>query len=210
MFDSKLNSVSKSDVLTHYVNALKFERKVSYNCYLLHNEQADKMTMSPEELEAHFDAFYNDKDYQDIMKVATSINHSSYKRRLRLHERIEGMLKSSQCLFLTLTFTDKVLSSTSEETRRQYVRKFLKSFNTQYVANIDYGLQNEREHYHCVIAIDRIEYSKWRYGNIDFERIRLSKRDIETSSKCLSKYIVKLTNHALKDTNKTCYVIYSR
>lgn len=210
MFDLKVNSVSKSDVLTHYVNALKFERKVSYNCYLLHNEQADKMTMSPEELEAHFDAFYNDKDYQDIMKVATSINHSSYKRRCRLHERIELMLKSSKCLFLTLTFTDKVLSSTSEETRRQYVRKFLKSFNTQYVANIDYGLQNEREHYHCVIAIERINNSLWRYGNIDFERVNLSRQDIETSSKKLSKYIVKLTNHALKDTNKTCYVIYSR
>ncbi len=210
MFDSKVNSVSKSEVLTHYVNALKYERKVSYNNYLLHNNQVDKMTMTPEEVESHFDMYYSDKDYQDIMKVATSINHSSYKRRLRLHERIESMLKSSQCLFLTLTFTDSVLDSTTEETRRKYVRRFLKSFNTQYVANIDYGLQNEREHYHCVIAIDRIEYSKWRYGNIDFERIRLSKRDIETSSKCLSKYIVKLTNHALKDTNKTCYVIYSR
>jgi hypothetical protein len=167
--------------------------------------------MTPEEVESHFDMYYNDLDYQEIMKVATSINHSSYKRRLRLHERIEIMLKSYKCLFLTLTFKDSVLDSTNEETRRKYVRRFLKSFGVPYVANIDYGLKNEREHYHCVIAIDRVEYSKWqKYGNIDFERIRLSKRDIETSSKCLSKYIVKLTNHALKDTNKTCYVIYSR
>jgi len=207
----QLNSFTRSDVLSHYVNALKYERKVSYNNYLLHNKQLDKMTMTPEEVESHFDMYYNDLDYQEIMKVATSINHSSYKRRLRLHERIEIMLKSYKCLFLTLTFKDSVLDSTNEETRRKYVRRFLKSFGVPYVANIDYGLKNEREHYHCVIAIDRVEYSKWqKYGNIDFERIRLSKRDIETSSKCLSKYIVKLTNHALKDTNKTCYVIYSR
>ena len=183
---------------------------MSYNNYLYANSEFDKMTASIEEIEAHIDMLHSDFEYNQVFKVASALNHSSYKRRIRLYERIESMLKSSKCLFLTLTFTDSVLDTTTEETRRKYVRRFLKSFNTQYVANIDYGLQNEREHYHCVIAIDRIEYSKWKYGNIDFERIRLSKRDVETSSKCLSKYIVKLTNHALKDTNKTCYVIYSR
>ena len=115
------------------------------------------------------------------------------------------MLKNGECLFLTLTFTDEILGKTTEDTRRQAVRRYLKSFGVPYVANIDYGKKNGREHYHGVIQIPRIDYSAYTYGAINGERIR----SVEDYTK-LSKYVAKLTNHAIKQTNKRQVIIYSK
>lgn len=119
------------------------------------------------------------------------------------------MLVSGNCLFLTLTFNDETLKDTSADTRRQYVRKYLKQFNCKYVANIDFGKENHREHYHAVICADKIDLSSWRiHGNINVERVR--NRNIERDNTRLSKYICKLSNHAIKETTKRSSLIYSR
>ena len=130
------------------------------------------------------------------------------------------MLNSGKCLFLTLTFTDKVLDSTSPETRRRYVSYYLKQFGVPYIANIDFGTADayiddngnerqgtKREHYHAVIQTDKIDLSEWhKYGAIKLEKIRASQND----NIRLAKYVSKLTNHAIKETTKRACLIYSR
>lgn len=154
-----------------------------------------------------FDCFMNNtiKELNEVEKIC----NASIQRTKRLRNRIESILLNGECLFLTLTFTDETLNSTTEETRRKYVRRYLKLFNCPYVANIDFGAKNHREHYHAVIGCSNIDFSFWRsYGNINVQRIR--NNSIELNKKRLSKYICKLSNHAIKETTKRSCLIYSR
>lgn len=137
------------------------------------------------------------------------INEASWKRTQRLRKRIEDMLVSGPCLFLTLTFSDDTLSSTNEKQRRVAVSRYLKQYNCKYVANIDFGTKNHREHYHAVIGCERVNFDTWKkYGSLDIERIRLKNMDCDKYK--LSKYICKLSNHAIKETTRRCSLLYSR
>lgn len=140
---------------------------------------------------------------------AVRINQASYKRVKRLKSRISEMIATKRAIFLTLTFNDVTLTTTSVDTRRKAVCRFLKDQGVQYVANIDYGAQNGREHYHAVIVpkLQAVDGSSWRvHGAINFERVRVK----ASSTPRLSKYVDKLTNHAIKETTKRCTIIYSR
>ncbi len=143
----------------------------------------------------------------DDWKEAYRVNDASYHRTKRLKDRIQKMINKGNCLFLTLTFTNDVLDSTNQETRKKYIKRFLKSNSNYYVANIDYGTKNEREHYHAVIVCDKVNHKDWPYGNLDFKRVRTNQDD---SNVKMAKYITKLTNHAIKETCKQNFVIYSR
>lgn len=142
----------------------------------------------------------------NLSKVCDNLNKARYKRSNRLESYIEKMLEYGPCSFLTLTFKDDVLKTTKESTRRKYVTRYLSMHSPFYIANIDYGGQNGREHYHVVIMHKKkIDLSIWRdkYGLIDLEPIHVK------NANCLSKYITKLTNHAIKDTGRSKRVIYS-
>ena len=151
--------------------------------------------------------YYKDFGIDAELKEAFKIVEATHKRTTRLNKRIKKLLTSGQCIFITLTFNDNTLNTTTEKERRIKVVRYLKSLGGQYVANIDYGKTNHREHYHALIQCDNIDYSKWyQNGAINTERVRLkSKTDIK-----LSKYIAKLTNHAIKETTKRQAIIYSR
>lgn len=155
--------------------------------------------------------------YQDIEQYNTRENLedwcecarlyvSKHKKVSRLKKRVMSFLDKGNCIFLTLTFTDNVLATTSDETRRVYVRRFLKEYCHEYVANIDFGKINGREHYHAIVRADNIDNTTWLYGSINFKRVPNCKDDIER----LSKYVAKISNHALKVTNKRQCLIYSR
>lgn len=157
----------------------------------------------------------NDNNYIDLLfkyghkwiREARKINTATFRRLERLKERIKDYLLSGQCIFVTLTFRDDVLDSTSESTRRQYVSRYLKSISDKYVANIDYGVDDKytkREHYHAVVLIDWID-QVWSHGYIWRERVHTN-----CSDEKISKYITKLCNHAIKDSTKRCCYIYSR
>lgn len=142
----------------------------------------------------------------ELYQEAHKINQASYKKRNRLQKTITEWLTNYDCIFLTLTFTDKTLAKTSTETRRRYVTRALKKMSDKYVANIDYGSENEREHYHAIVVCDNVDRKTWsRYGAINFERIRATSDSVK-----LAKYIVKLTNHAIKETVRQNRVIYSK
>lgn len=157
----------------------------------------------------------NDDKYIDLLfeygdkyvKEARKINTASFRRVERLKNRIKDYLLSGQCIFVTLTFNDDCMNNTSEETRRQYVSRYLKSISNKYVANIDYGVNDKythREHYHAVVLIDWID-EKWTHGYIWREKVHQ-----DCSDEKLSKYITKLCNHAIKESTKRCCYIYSR
>lgn len=155
---------------------------------------------------------YNPLEIEEAIKV----NNASFHRVKRLKDRVLTMLNTENCIFLTLTFRNDVLANTSQETRAKYIKRFLKEQCQCYVANIDYGRKNEREHYHAVVIpkndnIDGAFYRK-NYGSIDFERVRVhsGETDYENTSKRLSKYVSKLVNHAIKETVRQNRVIYSK
>lgn len=147
----------------------------------------------------------SNEDTEKIYKECVRINDAYRHRVKRLRNKIAYMLVTGNCLFVTLTFTDTCLEKTSVETRRKYVRRFLKQYGNYYVANIDYGGKNDREHYHAVIMCDCIPSNAWQFG---FSKIK-NVRSVNDSIK-LSKYISKLTNHAIKDTAKGCRIIYPK
>ena len=140
------------------------------------------------------------------IREARKINNASYHRVQRLKDRIEKYLTLGKCVFATLTFKDEVLNNTTKETRRKYVSRFLKSISDCYIANVDYGKQTEREHYHAIIVIDKIQRGSWQYGFDKYKKIRCD----NLASIKLSKYVSKLTNHAIKETTKRNCYIYSR
>lgn len=166
------------------------------------------------------------RNYREEYAEASKINRSFFKQRSRLAQRLQYILTQEHASFLTLTFRDDVLQNTSEDTRRQYVRRFLASYGALYVANVDYGGRNGREHYHAVISA-RVKPSEWSYGllnckSIDYRLNKVPKRyealsPSEQREKVfrdnklrLSKYVAKLANHAIKETTKRKALIYSK
>lgn len=138
-----------------------------------------------------------------------SLNKNRYKRVLYLRNKVSDIVLNGKAIFLTLTFTDDVLASTSVETRRKYIRRYLKEECDKYCANIDFGSKNGREHYHAIISAknDSVDLSKWNYGAINAQRIRTTENDCKKTC----KYIAKLTSHAVKESTGHAYrIIYSR
>lgn len=137
------------------------------------------------------------------------------RRKRRLRERIRDLIDKGECLFVTLTFKDSTLLETNEETRRKYVRSFLKQNSVlSYLANIDFGVDDnftKREHYHALVLLSddkaKIDFTLWHeYGGIHCERVK--KRKVSAAK--LSCYITKLSYHALKENGKDNKLIYSR
>lgn len=139
---------------------------------------------------------------------ARRILNANYHRVSRLRSRVENiLLNNEKSFFLTLTFTNKTLKSTNSLTRRRYVTRFLRSISdSQYVANIDFGAKNGREHYHAVVGCDFINSSLWEYGHLDFEPIIVNEKSIDK----VSLYVSKLTNHAIKQTTKRSSLLYPK
>lgn len=125
------------------------------------------------------------------------IERAIHNRKLTKWRTNKFLCEMAECYdhlyFVTLTFTDDVMKSTTERTRHRYVTQFLKQEVRCYYANIDYGKQNEREHYHAVVS-DKVDFSKWTHGSINAKEIRNSKTDRLK----ISSYMRKLTNHAHK------------
>lgn len=194
----------KAEILRNHYDLVR-EQKLISRAIFIQGDVLDHITgqvMTFQEAEGLDMVLETLPEYQEARKI----NHASYERASRLRKRIWYLLSLGECVFLTLTFTDEVLNSTSEETRRRYVTRYLKSQSKHYVANIDFGKQFDREHYHAV-CLGPIDYSPWhQYGAIKGEKVRFESR----SEQRLSKYISKLTNHALKETGKRYALIYSR
>lgn len=115
--------------------------------------------------------------------------------------------KSFKLVFGTLTFKSKVLEKTCERTRARYVTSFLSSQAFHYVANIDYGKKNGREHYHFLAMIEKnMDMTKWNYGSNKIEIVPMIKKDI----KATKNYLLKLNNHSYKNSTRQKRIIRDR
>lgn len=197
----------KSFVLSNKINTAV--NKINWNTHLnfLSNITGEYFQYSyPQDtLEIWYNSLADKFGFLSILE-GIRLNNARYHRVGRLKRRVESII-SYRSYFLTLTFTNTTLSNTSVETRRRYVARYLKSISFNYVANIDYGKKNHREHYHAVVQCDNIDHKLWKYGNLDFELITY---EDETPIEKLSKYIAKLTNHAIKETCKRGHMIYPK
>lgn len=192
--------------LLNEVTILEDYKKVSRSYYsFIYNVESETVLSldKARELEMFYEKFFPEE-----WKECRRISLSHRKRVLRLRRRITEMVLFSDCLFLTLTWKNSDLARLSPGSRRYYVKSFLNSLNVPYVANIDFGKKNHREHYHAVVGVDKIDYSKWnkKFGSINGIKIRNETDDL----KRISKYIAKLTNHAIKETVGRNAVMYSR
>lgn len=150
-----------------------------------------------------YDPYRNGYNHFDC---AVRINESKQRKACRVKKKIADLVINCNAVFITLTFNDKTLAKTDTEKRRRLVQRYLKSNCKEYVANIDFGALNGREHYHAVVSND-INFEPWyKYGVINAERVR----PYEDSNKRLARYITKLTNHALKVGAIAPRLIYSR
>lgn len=161
------------------------------------------------------------------LKDCQRLIYSNYGKTKRIRKRIETIFfqlkfhKDLAVYFLTLTFNDKTLQKTNEDTRHQKIFRTLKNLPgvIDYVANIDYGSENEREHYHGIILVNQeFNFRKTKQKNLykmslpcwdkngfsDLREVKI------LNEKALSKYINKFTNHAKKDTTKEKRVIYCK
>ena len=145
--------------------------------------------------------------FGDDWNIAQRLNHNEYKRVRRLKEKMLESVLSDNALFLTLTFNSDTIARTTIPTRRRYVARYLKSQSAFYIANIDFGARNGREHYHAVVVGQNIDYKAWHsLGAIKGLKIAPTRNDTTR----VSKYVAKLTNHAIKETTKQFRLIYSR
>lgn len=180
-------------------------RDVALFDYLSYLERFKKEI--PEDLDS--ESIHNNiKMYsEDDIVVARSFNRTLKGRKNRLYNYITDLFKRGPCLFGTLTFREDVLDNTNEKTRRAYVTRFLKKhYPDGYVANIDYGDQEEREHYHFIANGNKYDLNAWEYGYSFYRKCGTKKKDRER----LAYYTAKLTNHALKKGTKRKRLIYSR
>ena len=189
------------------MNNLDVARRISYIVFRLKDKnlsQSQKIELLAE-YDALFDTFDDKMDLDKSLKDYDKYKHKTF----RVRRKILSMMVLGSCSFLTLTFTNDVLNNTSEETRRRYVSRFLKSISTDYVANIDWGDETQREHYHAVVLGDDIDMSNWdKYGFSNCKKVSIN--DYTTNSSRMSKYIYKLSNHATKESTQRKKIIYSR
>lgn len=210
------------------------------NIHVQVNKLSKVMNTSKDEHEAK-EAFYSqlflclDLARDDDPNVANAllynanlINDAYYHRLARLKSRVRRMCDIG-CCFLTLTFNEKQLKTTSADTRSQAVQRYLKGFNVPYCANIDFGSENGREHYHALIcaSLDELALTPWTRGYCYYEEMgttrvfrgdkgvyerKRKKRDDtpEDDFERTSRYINKLSNHAVKATTHNARIKYSQ
>lgn len=120
-----------------------------------------------------------------------------WKMQHRIKERIEFMLLSNEsAFFITFTFDDKHLPKTEDEYLTQHlIDDYLVSNHvTSFVANSDYGKDNNRFHWHAVCqSLSDLDFSLWNQGAIHAQRIPKTSLPLK-----LSRYLIKLQRHAVK------------
>ena len=139
------------------------------------------------------------------------LNESYRKKLTRLKKRINKLFYKENLFFLTFTFDDKKLRKKDinlykQKTLRDYVTKWLKEYCIDYVGNIDFGGQNGRLHFHCVVSLkkEKVNHKTWSYGALNFEKISTY------NDKAIAIYVNKLCFHALKESTKRQSLIYPK
>lgn len=132
------------------------------------------------------------------------------QQRRKIEDHISFIFGHSgyQTYFATFTFKDSSLDLKAD-TRRQRIRRLLSKTCDDFILNIDYGSETDREHYHALIALKEGHFNEYKnemghlkikeldgykLGNYDIEKVR----DTEKDGERLARYVAKLTLHSVK------------
>lgn len=153
--------------------------------------------------------YEGDKARQErLTRLVNTIDHESLaiqcrefrrrsKARQRLRAEVERIVEGGRSSWLvTLTFNDETLAATTSEIRRKEVRKYLTARFERFVACIDYGAQNAREHYHALVST-RKEGGKGMRWSLGFEHYSRTYSSAEAG-----KYALKASSYAVKSGAK--------
>ena len=132
-------------------------------------------------------------------------------RKYRTYKHILSIVNKYDAISLTFSFTDETLNNTNEQTRLQYIKRYLNAFASDYVLNKDFGALNGREHYHA-IATPKYKiflYDAYKYGNLEFKKIHQNGqyKNINKNNETIAK---RFLNHALKETTHKSKLIFAR
>lgn len=133
---------------------------------------------------------------------AYKLNHAFLQRKKKLKKKIQDIL-CKPCIFATFTISDDYIDLPLDLLRK-YLTRVLKEMSDVYIANEDYGKNTNRLHFHAIIQTDHVEMRLWKYGFMFCEKIN------NKNVSALATYITKLTNHAIKASNKRSVMIYSK
>lgn len=179
----------------------KANNEVNKRCNELSQCHADELASFRalwEDAKNERDALCNELGDDRVDEIERLSNRNK-RRWMRVRSAVRAMLQFGNVCLVTLTFDDVTLFSTSELTRRTYVRKYLSSQSERYFANRDFGKKNGREHYHALV-VGEVDFKKWTHGTVNSKRVKVPKDGEKEAVSRISKYIDKITNHALKDT----------
>ena len=130
-----------------------------------------------------------------LQKAIDNTIRSEQKYRSRIKKRTEQILTHYYVYFMTYTFNETSLNTTTE---KQHIKKINATLSqaTLYMINNDYGGLTDRFHYHALASFEH-EYDTtfmdtWQYGYTKIKRI------ITYDTKSIYEYIMKLSNHATK------------
>lgn len=121
------------------------------------------------------------------------------------------IMKKKNLYFLTFTFDDKYINK-CDRTKKDLIKNLLNEIDacSFYILNVDYGSKTERQHYHCIYGTNKNLDLKFLldkyYPCFSYtEKIRLDSSSINK----VSKYVNKLSNHAVKDSTKKSRIYFN-
>lgn len=145
-------------------------------------------------------------------KKLESLLCSRYNKVSRIKQHFVYMImKKKNIYFLTFTFDDKYINK-CDRTKKDLIKNLLNEIDSCsfYILNVDYGSKTERQHYHCIYGTNKDLNLKFildkYYPCFSYtEKIRLDSSSINK----VSKYINKLSNHALKSSTKKSRIYFN-
>lgn len=160
------------------------------------------------------DKYYHFKNYLpfESNEIYERMLSARYMKVSRLKRRLLYLVFHYDYLyFVTFTFDDYYLNK-SDRTHKRLINNSLYSFDPNYkiILNADYGKETERLHFHAIIGTnnnsDLSKHLKCSYPCFTkVERISVT----STSVNKVSKYINKLSNHAIKSTTQKSRIFYN-
>lgn len=148
--------------------------------------------------------FILNKEYEKLLNARVQKVGRIKKRLLYL------LIRYDYIWFCTFTFNDNYINK-SERTKRDLIKSVLNTHDFKYILNIDYGKNNHRQHFHCILAtninMDLNQYIQ-NYYNGGFSLSIQCKKGIDDLSR-LTKYIDKLVNHCIKATTNRQRLVYN-
>lgn len=112
----------------------------------------------------------------EIIQVARNLSYADYQRFKRVFDRTSKYIRNGEGVFLTLTFREGAFK-TKAKTRRVNVARTLRSLSREYVGNIDFGSEKEREHYHALFRFEGVELKNRFVQTVDRQGNPIVKED---------------------------------